>query len=61
MTPDGLPILGRVPRVPNVWIATGHGYVSSERELLMVFVSLFLATNGGGSISVDKSVRRWEP
>ena len=25
MTPDGLPIIGRVPQVPNVWIATGHG------------------------------------
>jgi D-amino-acid dehydrogenase len=25
MTPDGLPIIGRVPQVDNVWIATGHG------------------------------------
>jgi D-amino-acid dehydrogenase len=25
MTPDGLPILGRVPKAGNVWIATGHG------------------------------------
>ena len=25
MTPDGLPIIGRVPQIDNVWIATGHG------------------------------------
>ncbi|MBI2477825.1 MAG: FAD-dependent oxidoreductase [Planctomycetia bacterium] len=25
MTPDGLPIIGRVPHIQNVWIATGHG------------------------------------
>ena len=25
MTPDGLPIIGRVPHIKNVWIATGHG------------------------------------
>lgn len=25
MTPDGLPIIGRVPSVENAWIATGHG------------------------------------
>jgi len=25
MTPDGLPIIGRVPHVSNLWIATGHG------------------------------------
>jgi D-amino-acid dehydrogenase len=25
MTPDGLPIVGRVPQIQNVWIATGHG------------------------------------
>ncbi len=24
-TPDGLPILGRVPRIENVFLATGHG------------------------------------
>lgn len=25
MTPDGLPVIGLVPRCENVWIATGHG------------------------------------
>lgn len=25
MTPDGLPVIGRVPQASNVWIATGHG------------------------------------
>ena len=25
MTPDGLPIIGRVPGMENAWIATGHG------------------------------------
>ncbi len=25
MTPDGLPIIGRAPRIDNVWVATGHG------------------------------------
>jgi D-amino-acid dehydrogenase len=25
MTPDGLPIIGRVPCVENAWVATGHG------------------------------------
>lgn len=24
-TPDGLPIIGREPRTPNLWYATGHG------------------------------------
>lgn len=24
-TPDGLPIIGREPRAPNLWYATGHG------------------------------------
>lgn len=24
-TPDGLPVIGRAPRVPNVWCACGHG------------------------------------
>jgi D-amino-acid dehydrogenase len=24
LTPDGLPLLGRVPRLENVWVATGH-------------------------------------
>jgi D-amino-acid dehydrogenase len=25
MTPDGLPVIGRVPRTDNVWLAAGHG------------------------------------
>jgi D-amino-acid dehydrogenase len=25
MTPDGLPIIGPLPRIPNFWIAAGHG------------------------------------
>ncbi len=25
MTPDGLPVIGRAPRIDNVWIAAGHG------------------------------------
>lgn len=25
MTPDGLPIIGREPRMPGLWYATGHG------------------------------------
>jgi D-amino-acid dehydrogenase len=25
MTPDGLPVIGPLPRVANVWIGTGHG------------------------------------
>ena len=25
LTPDGLPIIGRLPNVKNVWIGTGHG------------------------------------
>ena len=24
MTPDGMPVLGKLPHTPNVWIATGH-------------------------------------
>ena len=24
MTPDGLPVIGRVPRAPAVWVASGH-------------------------------------
>ena len=43
------------------WIVLGKGYGGSELELLILLTALFLATNGGGSISVDKSVNRWEP
>ena len=43
------------------WIAMGRGYGGSELELMILLVALFMATNGGGSISVDKSVNRWEP
>jgi len=25
MTPDGLPVIGRVPQTDNIWMATGHG------------------------------------
>lgn len=25
MTPSGLPVIGRVPQLPNVWVAAGHG------------------------------------
>jgi D-amino-acid dehydrogenase len=25
MTPDGLPIIGRIPGLDNAWVATGHG------------------------------------
>ena len=25
MTPDGLAIIGRLPGLPNAWVATGHG------------------------------------
>lgn len=25
MTPDGLPIIGRIPGLTNAWVATGHG------------------------------------
>lgn len=25
MTPDGLPVIGPLPHVKNVWIGTGHG------------------------------------
>jgi D-amino-acid dehydrogenase len=25
MTPDGLPVIGRLPGVDNAWVATGHG------------------------------------
>ncbi len=25
MTPDGLPVIGRIPGAGNLWIATGHG------------------------------------
>jgi D-amino-acid dehydrogenase len=24
LTPDGLPVIGRVPRAPGVWVASGH-------------------------------------
>jgi D-amino-acid dehydrogenase len=25
MTPDGMPIIGRLPGTDNAWVATGHG------------------------------------
>ncbi|HKI99108.1 MAG TPA: DoxX family protein [bacterium] len=44
-----------------IWVVTGHGYSGAERELLILFTSILLATNGGGQFSLDKSIRRWEP
>jgi D-amino-acid dehydrogenase len=40
MVPDGLPIIGRVPRMRNVWIAAGHG-----------MLGLSLATGTGKLVS----------
>lgn len=37
------------------------GYHGSELELMILFTAVLLATNGGGRLSVDHSVRRWEP
>jgi putative oxidoreductase len=37
--------------------ALGKGYPGAELELLLLFVAALLATHGGGTISVDHSVR----
>lgn len=43
------------------WVVLGKGYPGAEFELLILAVSLLLATNGGGTLSLDRTVRRWEP
>ncbi len=39
----------------------GKGYAGSEFELLILVVAAMLATNGGGTLSLDRMFRRWEP
>ena len=39
----------------------GKGYAGSEFELLILVVAAMLATNGGGTLSLDRLFRRWEP
>ena len=39
----------------------GKGYVGSELELLLLVAAAMLATNGGGTLSLDRLFRRWEP
>ncbi len=39
----------------------GKGYAGAELELLMLVVAAMLATNGGGTLSLDRMFRRWEP
>jgi putative oxidoreductase len=43
-----------------LWVGQGAGWGATERELLILFSSLYLATNGGGQLSLDKSIGRWE-
>lgn len=43
------------------WIVLERGWGGNELELLILFVAVLLATNGGGTLSVDRIVRRWEP
>lgn len=47
-----------------LWVrlaVTGKGYAGSEFELLILVVAAMLATNGGGTLSLDRLFRRWEP
>ena len=58
MTPDGLPIIGRVPQVPNVWIATGHGMLGvTQGPITGKLVADWI---GDGKTSLDLSPLRPE-
>ena len=44
----------------TAWISEGLGFPGSQYPLLMLACALLIATNGGGSISLDKALRRWD-
>lgn len=58
MTPDGLPIIGRVPQVPNVWIAAGHGMLGvTQGPITGKLVAEWIGT---GKTSIDLTPLRPE-
>ena len=50
MTPDGLPIIGKEPRVEGLWYATGHG---RNGILLAGITGVILAQLLKGEASVE--------
>jgi D-amino-acid dehydrogenase len=56
MTPDGLPIIGRVPHIDNVWIAAGHGMLGLTQG--PITGKLLADWIGGGKTSLDLAALR---
>lgn len=42
------------------WVEEGLGFAGSQYPLLMEVCALLIATNGGGSISLDRALKRWD-
>jgi D-amino-acid dehydrogenase len=57
-TPDGLPIVGRAPRLENLWLATGHGMLGMAHGPITGKLVAELLT--GAEPSLDPSALRPE-
>ena len=47
-----------------LWVrlaVTGNGFGELQLQILILVVAAMLATNGGGTLSLDRLFRRWEP
>ncbi len=42
------------------WLYLGEGFMGARLELLLAVCGFLLATNGGGPLSLDKTLKRWD-
>lgn len=52
MTPDDLPILGRAPRLSNLWLATGHGMLGVSLSAITAQLVMELVTGREPSLDI---------
>lgn len=52
MTPDGLPVIGRIPGAGNLWIATGHGMLGLTQGPVTGKMIAELITTGEASLDL---------
>ena len=53
LAPDGLPVMGRVPARPNVFVATGHGMLGVTTALTTARLMSDLIVQGRTSVSLS--------
>ena len=44
----------------TAWIAEGLGFAGAQYPLLLLACAMLIAANGGGSLSLDRALRRWD-